>query len=78
MKYVILILLILTGCGTTGKVIHEPIKIGAIQPLTGKTSYVGEWVVEGINLAAEKKNIKIILKLYTKMMLVILKKQLMQ
>ncbi len=41
---------------TTEPVSEEVIKIGAIQPLTGKVSYVGEWVSQGINLAIDEFN----------------------
>lgn len=34
----------------------EVVKVGVIQPLTGKTAYVGEWVVEGLELALDEIN----------------------
>ncbi len=47
----------LSGCGNqTGTVVAEPIKIGTILPLTGNNSYLGQYIREGIDLAAAKIN----------------------
>lgn len=63
-KNLILIILVLTliiafsllYASITGLVVkknNEAVKIGVILPLTGKTSYVGEWVRQGIELAVD-------------------------
>ncbi|MFH1457266.1 MAG: ABC transporter substrate-binding protein [Patescibacteria group bacterium] len=47
--------LLATGCTVEKRDTDvNKIVIGAIQPLTGETAYVGEWVKNGIDLAVEK------------------------
>lgn len=52
--FLILLIVLIIGCTT------QETKIGAIQPLSGKTAYVGEWVHNGVDLAAQEEGLKII------------------
>ena len=59
----IAILILIVGCGgntISGKVVQkqtlEPIKIGAILPLSGAASFIGEPELDGMILAVEEIN----------------------
>jgi len=57
--FIVAILIVLGGIwyGTSRKPAEKgAIKIGAILPLTGKTSYIGEYMKEGIELAKDEVN----------------------
>lgn len=64
LTFLITLLIIFSGCGSknqvTGQVVKEPLKVGILIPLTGDAASYGENVKNGIELANNELNFKLI------------------